>query len=96
MNYDEFLRYLATARLSIRAFAELVGMNPNSVSNYARAGAVPSHLAIIAALVAEMSTRGLDFRGVMSKVELTAKKHRGAAKPGHFGGDPQVRLDLGR
>lgn len=52
MGYDAFLRDLARASLSIRAFAELIGMNPNSVSNYARSGEVPDKLAIIAALVA--------------------------------------------
>lgn len=94
MEYEEFLRDLARAGLSIRAFAELIGMNPNSVSNYARSGEVPDKLALIAALVAEMSVRGIDFRGVISKVKLTAKKPRGSARVGHFGGDRQVPLDL--
>lgn len=94
MGYDAFLRDLARAGLSIRAFAELIGMNPNSVSNYARSGEVPDKLAIIAALVAEMNAQGIDFRRVISKVELTAKKPRGGARAGHFGGDPQVPLDL--
>jgi hypothetical protein len=94
MSYQAFLRDLARAALSIRAFAELIGMNPNSVSNYARSGEVPDKLAIIAALVAEMNVRGLDFRGVISKMKLTAKKPRGGARAGHFGGDRQMPLDL--
>jgi transcriptional regulator with XRE-family HTH domain len=94
MGYEGFLQNLARAGLSIRAFAELVGMNPNSVSNYARSGEVPDKLAIIAALVAELSVQRLDFRAVISKVELTAKKPRGGARAGHFGGDRQVPLDL--
>jgi hypothetical protein len=94
MGYEAFLRDLARAALSIRAFAELIGMNPNSVSNYARSGEVPDKLAIIAALVAEMSAQGLDFRGVISKVKLTAKRPRGGARAGHFGGDRQAPLDL--
>lgn len=94
MVYEAFLRDLARAGLSVRAFAELIGMNPNSVSNYARSGEVPDKLAIIAALVAAMCSQGLDFRGVISKVELTAKKPRGGGREGHFGGDRQVPLDL--
>ncbi|MDO9384500.1 MAG: XRE family transcriptional regulator [Hyphomicrobiaceae bacterium] len=96
MGYESFLRDLARAGLSIRAFAELIGMNPNSVSNYARSGEVPDHLAIIAVLIAEMGAHGLDFRVAISKVELTAKKPRGRARPGQFGGDRQVSLDLNR
>ncbi|WP_024881524.1 hypothetical protein [Methylosinus sp. LW3] len=94
MGYEEFLRTLARAGLSIRAFAELIAMNPNSVSNYARSGEVPDKLAIIAALVAEMSVQQLDFRSVIASVELTAKKPRGGSRAGHFGGDRQVPLDL--
>lgn len=96
MSYDAFLRELAKAGLSIRKFAELIEMNPNSVSNYARLGEVPDKLAIIAALVAEMSAQSLEYRAVISRLELSAKKPRGGARAGHFGGDRQVPLDLGQ
>jgi hypothetical protein len=80
--------------LSVRAFAELVGMNPNSISNYARTGELPTHLALIAALLGGVSALGGDFREIMSKVAITPKKPRGAARQGHFGGDRQTNLDL--
>lgn len=70
-------------------------MNPNSISNYAQAVELPGHLALIAVLIAEMSVHGLDYRGVITKVKVTPKKPRGRAQSGHFGGDPQVLLDLG-
>lgn len=95
MIYADFLTELARAGLSVRAFAELIGINPNSVSNYARAKEVPAHLALIAVLVAEMSVQGLDYRRVIAKAEVVPKKPRGRARRGHFGGDPQVPLDLG-
>lgn len=94
LTYAEFLLELARAGLGVRAFAELVGMNPNSVSNYARSNEVPTHLALIAVLIAEMGVQGLDYRRAIGKVELTPKRPRGRAKPGHFGGDPQVSLDF--
>ena len=94
MGYADFLVELTRAGLSIRAFAKLVGMNPNSISNYARLGEVPVHLALIAVLVAEMSAQGLDYRGVTAKVELIPKRPRGRAQSGHFGGNPQVPLGL--
>jgi hypothetical protein len=94
MPYAEFLAELGKAGLSVRAFAGLIGMNPNSISNYARAGEVPAHLALIAALAVGISEMGGDFRRIMSKVEVTPKKPRGGARQGHFGGDPQAKLDL--
>ncbi|MBS1060558.1 hypothetical protein [Gluconobacter sp. Dm-44] len=50
---------------------------------------------MIAVLIAEMSVQGLDYRRVITKVKVTPKKPRGRAKRGHFGGYPQVVLDLG-
>ena len=50
MPYEDFLEELRKARLSVREFAELIGMNPNSISNYARTGELPAHLALIAVL----------------------------------------------
>lgn len=94
MPYSEFLVELGKAGLSVRAFAELIGMNPNSISNYARARELPTHLALIAVLVVGISEMGGDYRRIMSKVALTPKKPRGGARHGHFGGDRQNDLDL--
>ncbi len=94
MLYSSFLAELANAGLNIRGFADLVGMNPNSISNYANKGEIPTHLALIAVLVAELDAQGIDYRRVMSKVELAPKKPRGGARRGHFGGNPQTSLDF--
>ena len=94
MRYADFLSELGKAGLSVRAFAELIGMNPNSISNYARTGELPTHLALIAVLVVGVSELGGDYRRIMSKVALAPKKPRGGARQGHFGGDRQSRLDL--
>jgi hypothetical protein len=94
MLYAEFLEELGKVGLSVRAFAELIGMNPNSLSNYARTGELPTHLALIAVLVVGVHALSGDFRQIMSKVAITPKKPRGAARQGHFGGDRQTNLDL--
>jgi transcriptional regulator with XRE-family HTH domain len=94
MPYADFLLELEKAGLSVRAFAELVGMNPNSISNYARRGELPTHLALIAVLVAELSSHGLNYRQAMAKIEVAPKKPRGGAQHGRFGGDRQTVLDL--
>jgi hypothetical protein len=91
--YAEFLAELDRAGLTVRSFAELVGMNPNSITNYAARGEVPQHIALVAVLVAEMAKHGLDYRTAIAKVAPT-KKPRGATRQGHFGGDRQAKLDL--
>jgi len=94
MLYTDFLAELGKTGLSVRAFAELIGMNPNSISNYARAGELPTHLALITVLLVAVNEMGGDYRRIMSKVELTPKKPRGGARRGRFGGDRQTNLDL--
>jgi hypothetical protein len=91
MIYDEFQRQLGKAGLTIRQFSELMKMNRVSLSNYGKKGEVPSHIAIIAALLGEMAERKIDFREVLSKVDITPKKPRGAGM-GKFGGDKQDTL----
>ena len=87
--YTDFLEELRKVGLSVREFAELVGMNPNSISNYARAGELPTHIALIAVLVVGVSQLGGDYRLVMSRVERVRKKPRGAGRRGRFGGAKQ-------
>lgn len=94
MTYDEFLAELGKAGLSVRAFADLIGMNPNSVSNYASTGEVPRHLAFIAALLAEITLHGIDFQPAIERVSANRKKPRGRGRPGRFGGDKQEQLEL--
>ncbi|MGY3698947.1 hypothetical protein ACVIGA_009089 [Bradyrhizobium sp. USDA 3240] len=93
MQYTEFLAELMRAGLSVRSFADLIGMNPNSITNYASKGELPQHIALIAVLVAEMAACGLDYRSSIARVAPT-KKPRGATRRGHFGGDRQATLDL--
>jgi hypothetical protein len=89
MTYDEFLRQLGKAGLTVRGFAKLVRMNRVSISNNAKKGHVPSHLAVIACLMGEMADKGIDYQEVLSKIDIQARKPRGAAAKGKFGGDRQ-------
>jgi hypothetical protein len=86
MTYDEFQRHIGKAGLKLNKFADLVKMNRVSLSNYAKQGHVPSHLAVIAALMGEMAERKIDYRDVLSRIDIVPKKPRGAGI-GKFGGD---------
>ena len=91
MDYRTFLRQIRRAHLTVREFAELLGMNRISLSNYAKKGTVPSHLGVIAALLAEMGKQNIEFRSILRQVAIIPKKPRGAGI-GKFGGDKQQRL----
>lgn len=94
MTYDEFIGELSKAGLSVRAFADLVCMNPNSISNNSQRGEVPAHLAIIATLLAELNLQNIPYQSTIARLNLNKKKVRGRASAGTFGGDPQHRLEL--
>ena len=91
MTYDEFKRHVGKAGLTIRAFAELLKLNPASISNYAKTGEVPSHLAVIAVLLAELAERKVNYKEALDKADIAPKKARGVGK-GKFGGDRQNLL----
>lgn len=77
MDYRLFAKKLAHAGLTIRGFASLLHMNPNSITNYARNGVVPVHLGAIASLIAAMSDRQVDFRKVLADMPKRERRGRG-------------------
>ena len=92
MTYDNFLGELNKAGLNVKRFADLIGMQPNSISNNKKRGEVPMHLALIASLLAEMSARHIDYEAVVARVQPVKKRPRGAAIGGRFAGDKQTTL----
>lgn len=95
MTYDNFLGELSKAGLSVKRFADLIGMQPNSVSNNKKRGEVPVHLALIASLLAEMSSHQINYEPVMARVQPIKKRPRGASVEGRFAGDKQATLGFG-
>lgn len=68
MDYEELKRQIGKAGLTNKAFAELIGINPNSVTNFKR-NKVPSNIAIIAVLMAEMKEHGIDFIEIIERIK---------------------------
>lgn len=87
MDYMEFRRHLGKAGLTTKEFAHLVKLNCNSITNCAQKGEVPSHLAVISALLGEMAEHKVDFYGVLSRIDIAPNKPRG----GGFGGQVYAR-----
>jgi hypothetical protein len=91
MTYNNFQRQLGKAGITIRGFAEIMKMNRTSLTNYAKKGEVPSHLAVIATLMGEMAEREIDFRQILCRVDIKPKKARGSGID-KFGGNRQQSL----
>lgn len=94
MTYEEFRRQLGKAGLTNKAFAELVKINRNSITNYKKDGEVPTHWAIVALLMGVMADNKLDFKEALGGIEIEPNKARGTAAKGRFGGSKQTDLNL--
>jgi hypothetical protein len=72
MTYDQFVRELEAAGFSGRELGRLLGFHKNSISNYSMRGLVPSHLAVIARLLAIAKAHGIPVRAELEG--LAARK----------------------
>lgn len=94
MIYQEFKRHLGKAGLTVREFADLMGIKNNSVSNYAAVDKVPSHHAVVVALMGVMAEHQIDFREIIRGIDVQPKRVRGAAAAGRFAGSKQSDLPI--
>lgn len=73
MEYEELRRQIGKAGLTNKAFAELIGVHPKSVTNF-KAKGIPSNIAIIAVLMAEMKEHRIDFEEAIKNALYTLDK----------------------
>lgn len=76
MTYEEFTQQLDRAGIKVREFATLIKRTPNAITNYASKGEVPALIAIVATFIAEMNTRGVDYRAIISDIDFHGIKPR--------------------
>jgi hypothetical protein len=88
MTYNEFKNHVGKAGLNLYQFAELIKMHRSSITNCATKEEIPTHLAVIAALLGEMRENGLDFFRILSVVDIKPKRPRGGKHTGSFAGKP--------
>lgn len=69
MTYKEFQIALIELNLNIKDFASILGMNPNSITNYKLKGFVPLQLAIVINLMQELHKNQLDYLDVIEKTK---------------------------
>ena len=73
MPYEEFQRLMGKAGLSIKEFATLLDMNPNSITNYKKIGKVPTHIAVLVYLLSSTKDEGVDFYPIFEKIKSYSK-----------------------
>jgi len=77
LDYEELVRNIGKAGLTIKEFAKLIKANPNSITNLSNKGKkVPKNLAIIAMLLGELVDNQIDYKPLFDKLELEPQKAR--------------------
>ena len=76
MNYKELKRNIRKAGLDIKDFAELIKVNPNSITNLKSKKKIPKNIGIIAVLLGEMKEAKLPFKDFLNSLDLEEQKAR--------------------
>jgi hypothetical protein len=74
MKYEEFKQQVKRSGLTLKAFANLLGINPISISNFKARRDVPDQLGLIACFMAEYKEKKLDFMDVFDHAGLLEKE----------------------
>ena len=69
MTYTELQITLLEMGLSIKDLATLLGMNPNSITNYKSTGIIPLKLAITVTLIANLKKADLSPEEIINEVK---------------------------
>lgn len=76
MDYEEFVRNVGKAGLSIKDFAKLIKANPNSITNLKAKGVVPKNLAIISVLLGELVDKKIPYEHLFGHLNIQEQKRR--------------------
>jgi len=80
MEYEELVRNIGKAGLTVKEFAELLKAKPNSITNLKSKGKVPKNLAIIAVLLGEMVDKDIEYKHLFEKLDLQEQRARRDSK----------------
>ena len=69
MTYAELQMTLLEMDLSIKDLATLLGMNPNSITNYKSTGIIPLNLAITVTLITHLKKAKLSPEEIINEVK---------------------------
>ncbi len=78
MTFIDFKKLLLDAELTIPKFTELIKVSEKNIQAYKKKKEVPNTIATVAACFAKMNKDGIDFRTLVSELELEKKEKKGA------------------
>lgn len=76
MTFIDFKKLLLDAELTIPKFTELIKVSEKNIQAYKKKKEVPNAIATTAACFAKMNKEGIDFRIIVSDLELKQKEKK--------------------
>lgn len=78
MTFIEFKKRLLDAEISLPKFSKLIKVSEKNIQSYKKKGEVPNTIAVVATCFVHMHQAGMDYRSIISALELQAKTKKGA------------------
>lgn len=78
MTFIEFKKLLLDAELTIPKFTALIQVSEKNIQSYKKKKEVPNAIAAVAACFAKMNQEGIDYRTLISELELKKKEKKGS------------------
>ncbi|MGM0518566.1 MAG: hypothetical protein ACQERD_02855 [Campylobacterota bacterium] len=78
MTFIEFKKLLLDAELTIPKFTDLIKVSEKNIQAYKKKKEVPNAIGALAASFAKMNQVGIDYRTLISELELKKKEKKGA------------------
>ncbi|GGD43791.1 hypothetical protein GCM10012288_17670 [Malaciobacter pacificus] len=78
MTFIEFKKLLLDAELTIPKFTALIKVSEKNIQAYKKKKEVPNAIAVAAACFAKMNQEGMDYKELISSLELKKKEKKGA------------------
>jgi len=77
MTFIEFKKNLLDAEISLPKFSKLIKVSEKNLQSYKKKGEVPNPIAVTVACFVEMKKAGLDYREMVTNLNLKAKTKEG-------------------
>ncbi|WP_151900527.1 hypothetical protein [Sulfurimonas hydrogeniphila] len=78
MTFIEFKKLLLDAEISLPKFSKLIKVSEKNIQAYKKKGEVPNAIAVVAQCFATMHQNRIDYKEIITALELKAKTKKGA------------------